>query len=285
MSPVDTAIVVALISSSASIVIAISSAWWAARESGRTREQQRDLTDAQSRSQIELEKLKHDLDQAARSEERSSEAKIQLDRYREPLLAATNELGDRIDNIRNRAFLSYLRVAGHRSETALSTTLYRFAQYFARVEMLYTSISLMRFENDSDTKAVASLLREIGRTFATDSLDWTDSSSSPRFMLWREEQRAIGELMCEAPNGEIGTCAGYASFANDYDQRYSKWFTTFVEDLKTGNAASSERLVRLHELLARLVIQLDQDKVYMQLTSEDRPVWPGWITRAPDDSA
>jgi hypothetical protein len=277
---VDAPIVAALITSSASVVIAISGVWWAARQSRKGQEQQRNLADAQSRSQIELEKLKHELDQSAKIEERSSVAKIQLDRYREPLLAAANELGDRIDNIRNRSFLFYLTVQDQRAETALQSTLYRFAQYFAYTEILYTNVSIMRFESDVDTKAVASLLRAIAGIFATDSLDWSEISNSPRLMLWREEQRAIGELMWGTSKEGMRACAGYASFANDYDRRFAKWFVTFAEDLKAGDAVDSERLARLQEILAKLVIQLDEDRTYMQQASDGSFMWPGWVARA-----
>jgi hypothetical protein len=77
------------------------------------------------------------------AEERSVGAKAELDRYREPLLFAANELGDRIDNIRNKEVLSYLGALDHRRELALHSTLFRFGQYFARLELLYTNHSLM----------------------------------------------------------------------------------------------------------------------------------------------
>jgi hypothetical protein len=49
------------------------------------------------------------LEQAAREEESRSEARIVLDRYRGPLLDAAWDLGDRIDNVVDRGFLSVYR--------------------------------------------------------------------------------------------------------------------------------------------------------------------------------
>ena len=47
-------------------------------------------------------------------EERRSDAKVVLDRYRGPLLDAAWQLGDRLDSIRHRGFLSIF-VRGQRS--------------------------------------------------------------------------------------------------------------------------------------------------------------------------
>lgn len=275
----STPIVAALITSSAGFVIAIWSAAWTAYQNRRARELQQDLAAAQSRSQIELEKLKHELQQSARHEEQSSEAKVELDRYREPLLLAANDLGDRIDNIRNKGFLHYLRAADHRREMALRSTLYRFARFFAQLEALYSNLSFMRFQQAEDTKVVAGLLADIGRTFASDRLDRAGSPIRSRFMLWREEQRAIGELMQDGHDNKQVTCIGYSSFVNNYND-YASWFSTFTEDLESGDASKSERLARLQSLLAQLVIQLDMERVYTRVTKDGRPASPGWVTRA-----
>ena len=274
-------IVAALITSAAGFVVASWSAAWTAYQNRRARKLQHDLAAAQSRSQIELEKLKHELQQSARHEEQSSEAKAELDRYREPLLLAVNDLGDRIDNIRNKGFLHYLRTADHRRETALRSTLYRFARFFAQLEALYSNLSFMRFQQAEETRVVAGLLANIGRTFATDRLDREGSPSRPRFMLWREEQRAIGELMRDGRGSNQVTCAGYSSFVKGYAE-YEPWFSVFTEDLESGAAANSERLARLQSLLAQLVIQLDTERVYTSVTAYGQPTSPGWVTRAED---
>ena len=88
-----------------------------------------------------------------------------LDRYREPLLTAVDDLGSRINNIRNDGFLFYLRMRG-RERTALLGTLFRFAQFFGWTEILYGSFDRLRFERDKSTKAVADVLRSVGRTLA-----------------------------------------------------------------------------------------------------------------------
>jgi hypothetical protein len=269
---VDTPIVVALITSVGSLVVAISTTAWSARQNNIGRSIQGELADKQSASQSEVEQLKHALNLAARDEERRFEAIAQLNRLREPLLVAASDLGERIDNIRHRGFLRYLQVEGHRCETATMSTQFRFARYFARLESLYSVVSIMRFERGEDTKAVARLLGDIGRTFASDR--W------PTFMLWREEQRAIGELMLEPKAGNISSCAGYSTFVNDYEGRFRRWFATFAEDLESPGAERSERLARLQELLASLVIQLDDGREYVHRDEAGHVTTPKWIVRS-----
>jgi len=263
LAKVETPVVVALITSAVSALIAIFSAVWTARQN------------------MKLEELKHGLQQAAKEEERLLEAKAELDRYREPLVAAANELGDRIDNIRHRGFPVYLRTEGPRRETALRGTLFRFAQYFGWIEILHTSLNYLRFEHDEDTKVVADLLSHIGRTFATDKLDWTNGYESSRLMIWREEQRAIGELMRDVRDGTTPGCVSFASFVDQFEIRYSKWFRTFAADLVSVDVKNSERFARLQKLLAKLVVQLDEEnKVYVRFDGEGRVVEPEWINQA-----
>lgn len=270
----DASIIVALISSSASLVISISGTAWTARQDVRARNFQRELTDAQSQSQVELERLRHELQQADRDAEHQSQALARLETLREPLLVAAYELGGRIDNIQTRGFLNYLEGSGYRARTALLSTLHRFASYFAQQEALRAGLGFARLD-DQTASAIADLLSHIGRTFATDKLDWIDSES-PRFMFWREEQRAIGELMLDRAD-----VVGYATFATRYDERFALWFAAFEADLSTAGAAEgSKRLERLRRLLAELVMRLDTDGVYSRPGSDGAPEWDGWVLRA-----
>jgi hypothetical protein len=77
---VDTALVVACISGLVALASAAFSGW----------------------TQIQMSKR----EKASREEERRSEAKVVLDRYRGPLLDAAWQLGDRVNNIRNRGFFT-----------------------------------------------------------------------------------------------------------------------------------------------------------------------------------
>jgi hypothetical protein len=135
-------------------------------------------------------------DRREKSQERRRSARAELDRYREPLLSAVDELGNRIDNIRKKEFLHY-DLDTERAQSALRSTSFRIAQYFAWTEILFGASGQHRFAADKRTRAVNAKLGWVGATFAKDSLDRKNrgQAASSRLMLWREEQRAIGEQM------------------------------------------------------------------------------------------
>ena len=268
----DTPIVVASISSLVSLVAAGGTAVWSGRQNRKNGERQQELAQQQASAQADLERLKNEHAQRVRHEERASTAKIQLDKYREPLLVAANELGDRIDNIRNKGFLAYIEVAGHRSDAAVLSTLFRFAHYYARLEMLYTDMSAMRFERDEDTKAVAGLIAAIGQTLASDRF--------PSFMIWRDEQRAIGELMCNDSSQKRKNCLGYSEFVQSYDERFKGWLGELADDLRAPGAAQDPRLTALQDLLSQLVRKLDEDSVFIRVDENRKIASPAWIVRA-----
>jgi hypothetical protein len=114
-------VVTALITAAVSLVLAVGKILWDAREKGR---------------------------------DRRLAAREQLDRYRAPLLAAADDLGRRINNIRNDNFFAYL-ANDSRRELALSSTLFRSAQYFAWVEIVYGFSDRLRLASDQATQAVA----------------------------------------------------------------------------------------------------------------------------------
>lgn len=130
---VDSGVVLALIASLTSLGVAVVSVWMQQRG---TRE--------------------------AREHARRSEAKVVLDRYRGPLLAAAWELGDRIDNIRHDRFLDYLDEDSGLAIQAELTTLFRFAQYFGWREVLRTEVQLLRFDDEGQACFIADRRHRVG---------------------------------------------------------------------------------------------------------------------------
>jgi hypothetical protein len=228
---VDTALVVACISGAVAFASACFSGW----------------------TQLHVTKLERQV----KEEERRSEAKVILDRYRGPLLDAAWQLGDRVDNIRNRDFLMYLSPSDGRAPQAGRTTLFRFACYLGWREYLRTQVQLLRFENEEDTRLAAAFLNDITRALASDKLDgrWA--------MLWGDEQRGIGELMTEQPPGSSRIVRGHAAFHRDYVTIFAEWMDRFADDLFTpAKISSSNRLRLLQWALYGLVRQLDEQAVY-----------------------
>lgn len=234
-------VLVALIAAFASLLIAIVTTVYNSARDRRNMIKQHQL-------EIELAQYRADLDQNALREQQALSARAELDRVREPLLAAAIDLADRIDNIRSRGFFFYLSDSnGDRRRIALTGTMYRFARYWCIVESLYDTVGLSKFTADDTTRSVASTLRAIGGAFASDGYD------GRRLMMWREEQRAIAEKMRD-DKSPIG-CIGYATFSDRYEQRFSTWFASFERDLES--APASERMRVIQEQLSKLAEQLD----------------------------
>ena len=210
-----------------------------------------------------------------KKQERQLAAREKLDRYREPLLTAADGLGSRVNNIRHDGFLSYLNVP-ERQRTALLGMLFRFAQLFGWTEILYGTFDRLRFETDASTKAVADALRDIGRLLAVDRVDRTDPAdpTTTQLMIWREEQRAIGELM--RVDSDPPRCLSFDSFTRQYDQHFSPWFATFAGQLDPVSTPSSERLAELQRLLADLVRELDVDSIVLRADGAGELIEPRW---------
>jgi hypothetical protein len=236
----NTAVWVALIASATSLAVAAASAWF----------QRRDV-------------------RTAREEQRRSDAKVVLDRYRGPLLAAAADLGHRINNIRHDEFLSYATTESDREPQARLTTLFRFAQYFGWREILRTEVQLLRFERETDTRRVAWLIGDIDWAFATDRVADGDDG-----MLWAEEQRAIGELMIAPGHDGSSTCRGYAAYASEYGKRFAPWLDRLGDQVISQRALSSQRLQLVQWALLGLVTQLDEEHAHRDQK---------WMARARDE--
>ena len=174
----------------------------------------------------------------ASPEERRLAARERLDAYRAPLLSAVDDLGRRINNVRNDSFLAYSEVESRR-ELAKVSFAFRVAQYFGWVEIIYGYADRLRFENDETTKKVAATIGDIGWIFSFDEYDRVDQDdfTSSQLMLWREQQRAVGELMVRDGEKEAGL--GFASFAVNYDRLFRRWLDDFAAQAMNPGAATS----------------------------------------------
>jgi len=128
------------------------------------------------------------------------DAKKALDNYREPLLAAAYELQARLYNILQLKFVErYISddTAGKRTP-AIESTLYVFAQFFGWREIIRREVQYLRFSRDRHTREIGRLLQETGETLLSDKY-------GSQFMIWRVEQRGLGERMILCADGKM-TC-------------------------------------------------------------------------------
>jgi hypothetical protein len=201
-------------------------------------------------------------------EERQLEARAELSRHRKPLLEAAQDLGARIDNIQHNEFDVYFQ-SPDRREVAIKSTLYRFARYFATLEILRSQLTFLEFENADETKAVAKCIVAVESALTSDRYR--------KFMLWREEQRAIGEAtLLREEDGSI-RCLGFATFVAEFDGRVATWLSRFQAELEEpGAARRSKRLASVQGHLQRLVRQLDEEGRYADASGA-----PRWLTAEP----
>jgi hypothetical protein len=183
-----------------------------------------------------------------------TEARKVLETYREPLLAASYELQARLHNILRNEFLA-VYVTGDkagRADAAIQSTLYVFAQFLGWREIIRREVQLLRFPRGRQTRAVTRLLGQITDTFLSDQY-------GPQFMLWRVEQRGIGERLIVSTASGKQTCMGYATFVAQRET-LSEWLEPLECDLRQVDADGRRRLIELQHRLLELVRQLDESR-------------------------
>jgi hypothetical protein len=177
-----------------------------------------------------------------------------------------DDLGHRLNNLRHRGFGLYLHREGREATQASRSTLYRLARYFGSLEQLYDQLGVVKLENHAGTRAVSLCLADVGKTFTTDSY-------GPQLMLWREEQRAIGERMAT----DDGRLMGYAEFFDRYEASFALWLDPIADDLRSVDLPRDRRLRELQRALAGLATTLDPTHADIQLDKPaDSPTTRAW---------
>jgi len=188
------------------------------------------------------------------------EAEAVLARYREPLVAAAFELQSRLYNILKLGFLErYLADGDEEQRTyAVENTLYVVGQYFAWTEILRREIQFMNFSDSKQSRAVADCSRRVVERFQDDK-----SSLGRAFLIWRGEQRAIGELMIQENDGRT-ECIGYGAFLARRDPEFRGWFVRLesaLPELAADPDVPRLRLVDLQHALIDLIHELDPQRL------------------------
>jgi hypothetical protein len=217
------------------------------------------LSDALARSQAEtqetLARLQSDLETEQHKREalfdRSLHAADVLATYREPLAAAAFDLQSRIYNILRLDFFGKWGDGNARSEDAITSTVFRLAQYFGWTEILRRRIQFLSFPEDEDTRKVARLQSDIAHSFLSDKY-------GEALMIWSDEQRALGERMIVEEHGDV-FCMGYGRFRD----RCGDAFRAECERVRKeiADPGVDDRLRDAQHLLCELVETLDGRRV------------------------
>jgi hypothetical protein len=181
------------------------------------------------------------------------DAKRVIDSYREPLIAASYELQSRLYNILQLKFVEKYICDNEigRRNAAIASTSYVIAQFFGWREIIRREVQYLRLSRDRQTREIGQLLRDISETFLSDKY-------GHQFMIWRVEQRGIGERMIEPVNGKI-SCRGYASFIDNRSEM-EEWLTPVEYDLEHLQDGGRNRLTDLQHMLVQLVRKLDDKR-------------------------
>ncbi len=182
------------------------------------------------------------------------EAEAVLARYRDPLASAAYDLQSRLYNILRKNFLGayYMDDRSGKRDVAAESTLYVVGQYLAWSEILRRELQFLDFRDREHTRDVARTQENIATLFSSD-----EAGLGSAFMLWRPEQRAIGERMIYSEDSKP-SCIGFATFT---EQRRTPslqhWFGPLERDLDLLAKSPSTRLRLLQHELVRLVHLLD----------------------------
>ena len=124
------------------------------------------------------------------------------------------------------------------------TTLYVFAQFFGWREIIRREIQFWR-RGGEETRKVSRLLRHgVWRRCSQ------PTPLGPQFMIWRIEQRGLGERMILTSDGKP-TCMGYATFI-DSKSTMKEWLDPLETDLRRLDERGRNRLTKLQALLREL---------------------------------
>jgi hypothetical protein len=186
------------------------------------------------------------------------EANVVLAKYREPVLSAAYELQGRLYNILELGFLAKYYVAGDEAQQAyaMENTLYVVAQYFGWSEILRREIQFLSFGDSKRTRAVADRQRRIVELFQSD-----DPRLGRPFLIWRGEQRAMGERMIEREDG-ASQCMGYATFLERREPEFRRWFGRLEAEIRElAVTPPNPRLTELQHAIVDLIRELDSHRL------------------------
>lgn len=136
------------------------------------------------------------------------------------------------------------------------STIYRFAAFLGWLELYRQDLVFLDVRRNKKNTDLQKLLHEIREDFAAGTLncadDWGCWSDA---LIFREDQRAVGEAMITITNG-IRTVMGYGAFVamlEDESNPGYKWLRVVTNFLVDPGSAKDFRLVRYERLIGHLV--------------------------------
>jgi hypothetical protein len=136
------------------------------------------------------------------------------------------------------------------------STIYRFAAFLGWLELYRQDLVFLDARESKKNTALQKLLNEIREDFAEGRLnsakDWDCWSDA---LIFREDQRAVGEAMITSVNG-IRTVMGYGAFVamlEDATSLGNRWLRVVTNFLIDPGKEKDFRLVRYQRLIIHLI--------------------------------
>ena len=184
-----------------------------------------------------------------------------MNRVRDPVLWAAFDLQSRIYNIVAQSLLPVylLRGTAEQRKYVRRNTLFLFAQYLAWMEIIRRGVHFLDLGDKRENREVVNQFSKISGILNSDGFP------DVVFCIFRGEQRAIGEIMIEAPADGEFSCIGYAEFCAraDVDPSFAQWFTRLTMDIDQLAEGDQwhPRLVVLQSSLVDLINLLDPESM------------------------
>lgn len=197
-------------------------------------------------------------------------------RYRNPLLRSAIDLQGRIYSIMELDFIKrhLENDDAEWADYAKTSTLFRIAEFFGWIEILRRGVQFLNLGDQGRSRELSALLQQISLTFAN-----THQFPNSAFRLFRDEQRAIGELVVEAlPGDQRGyQCMGYAQFADclDREPAFSRWFSRLGGEMNLmidPLPGCMDRLTSVHSALVSLLEFLDPGGIRYPTANPDMKI-------------
>jgi hypothetical protein len=215
----------------------------------------------QAASEARRQRREHTFLESQRDVERRDAAERLMRQYRDPLIYAADQLVNRIHNILElRLFEKHFDAD---PEYVVNSTVYSVGEMFAWMELVRQDQQFLDVGDVRTTRELNLNLARLGSAFASDRLRSPSGSPAP-MMVWRQYQRAIGQLMLDRSQDPV-RCIGYVRF-NELlkDASFSPWFAGLLRDveyLATDVGPARPRLQEVASAARELIAHLDPDGV------------------------
>lgn len=193
-------------------------------------------------------------------------------KYRDPIVLSAIELANRLDEVCREHPAKFLAPSvlscespqpSHSSERDLyyfrykcQSTIYRLSAFLGWLELYRQDLVFLDVSESKTNTVLQNLLKELREDFADGTLnsatDWSFWSDA---LIFREEQRAVGEAMIVSANG-VRTVMGYGSFVALLENPSSpanRWIQVVINFLIDPGRNRDFRLVRYRRLVIHLV--------------------------------